>query len=245
DLGFTRAMHSVLGFQAPIGSSGYRFKTEIYYQHLFDVPIWPTNTTSDAELFSFSILNTFDGYITEELANDGLGRNYGIEFTLEKPLTNGFYALSTLSLYESKYTGADGIERNTQFAGGFIFNVIGGKEFQVGKNGNNSIGLNVRFISAGGKRQAPINQFQSRNMGFTVFDFSRNFELQLDNYQRIDLGLNYRRNKPKSASIFALNVQNFFARENELERFYSFNQGQVVSGTQLGFFPNLSYRLEF
>ncbi|MEM6644539.1 MAG: carboxypeptidase-like regulatory domain-containing protein, partial [Bacteroidota bacterium] len=30
DLGFTRAMHSVLGFQAPIGSSGYRFKTEIY-----------------------------------------------------------------------------------------------------------------------------------------------------------------------------------------------------------------------
>jgi len=244
DLGFTRAWHGVIGFQKPIANNALRLKSEIYYQHLFDVPIWPDDTTSNAEALTFSVLNTFDGYTTFELANDGTGRNYGVEFTLEKPLKNGVYGLSTLSLYESKYKGSDGIERDTQFGGGFIFNVIGGKEFQVGKNGNNSIGVNVRYISAGGKRQAPIDLQSSTIEGFTIYDFNRNYELQLENYQRIDFGISYRRNKPNSASIFALNVQNVMARENELERFYVPGLG-VVTESQLGFFPNLSYRLEF
>src|SRR3712207_8195492 len=40
--------------------------------------------------------------------------NYGLEVTMEKNFTNNYYFLATGSLFNSLYTGADGIERNTR-----------------------------------------------------------------------------------------------------------------------------------
>ncbi len=244
DLGFTKAAHAVLGYERMFRTD-MRFKTEVYYQHLYDVPIWGNDTTSDAYLQSFSVLNTYEGYTDEELKNDGTGTNYGIEFTLEKFFTNSYYFMTTASLYESKYKGVDGIERDTRFNGNYIFNVIGGKEFKVGKNGNNLLSVNGRGILAGGKRQAPILVDESREMGYTVEDYDRNFELQLDQYWRIDIGINYRINKPNHASVVSLNVQNVTGRANEYGRWFSTASDRIVTDTQIGMFPNLSYRIEF
>lgn len=238
NLGFARAVHGVLGYEKQL-KPDLRFKAELYYQSLFDVPVWPNDTTSSSEALTFSTLNTFDGYTTEELANDGTGKNFGVEFTLEKTFTRGFYFLSTLSLYQSKYTGADGVERSTQFDGGYIFNILSGREFKVGKNGNNSLGFNWKIITSGGKRQAPVDVFASRAQGFTVYDYEKNFELKLNNFFRVDVGITYRKNKEKTASVIALNIQNLTQRETELQRYV------WGSETQLSFLPNLSYKLEF
>lgn len=239
DLGFTRALHGVLGYEKTLGSS-WRFKTEVYYQSLFDVPIWPNDTTSSFEALTFSALNSFeDGYTTFELANNGTGKNYGVEFTLERFFSKGFYFLTTLSIFESRYTGADGIERSTQFDSGYVFNILGGRELKVGKNGNNRFGINWKILSSGGKRQAPINFSESVNQGFTVYRYDRNFDLKLDAFFRVDLGISYRKNKEKTASVIALNIQNLFQRETELQRF------AWDSDRQLSFIPNLSYKLEF
>ena len=175
DLGFTRAAHGVLGYEWML-SSDLRFKSEIYYQHLYDVPIWPTDTIQDDFLQTFSVLNSFDGWTSSALANEGTGRNYGIEFTLEKFFTRGYYFLSTLSLYESRYTPVDGIERSTRFDGSYIFNAVGGKEWTFGPANNKVLSLNGRAIFSGGKREAPILIRASRQNGFTVRDFNRNFE---------------------------------------------------------------------
>lgn len=242
DLGFTRAFHTALGYEKMLRPQ-LRFKAEVYYQHLFDVPVWPNDTTSNARLLSFSSLNTFDGYTPEELANDGTGKNYGVELTLEKFLTNGFYMLSTTSIYKSLYTGSDGIERSTQFDGGYIYNFLAGKEFPVGANGNNTLSFNGKLIFAGGKRQAPIDLAASRNEGFTVYQFENNYDLKLDGYFRMDIGISYRKNRRNLTSVVSLDVQNLTRRDNEFFRYY--NRGQIVSDTQVSFFPNLSYRVEF
>ncbi|MEM6830382.1 MAG: carboxypeptidase-like regulatory domain-containing protein [Bacteroidota bacterium] len=244
DLGFTRAFHAALGYEKMLTPT-VRFKGEVYYQYLFDVPVWPNDTTQSDFARSFSTVNTFDGYTTDELANKGTGRNYGLELTLEKFLSNGFYFLTTTSLYKSLYSGADGVERSTQFDGGFIYNVLAGKEIQVGRNGNNTLGLNGKVIWAGGKREAPIDVSASRTEGFTIRNFNQNYETRLNNYFRVDIGISYRKNRVKTASVLALNVQNILQQENELARFYSTRTGEVSSETQLGFFPNLSYRIEF
>ena len=242
DLGFTQAFHTALGYEKMLKPK-LRFKAEIYYQHLFNVPVWPNDTTSSAELRTFSVLNTFDGYTPQELANDGKGRNYGLELTLEHFLSKGFYLLSTLSLYESRYTPADGIERSTQFDGGYIYNFLVGKEFPVGRNGNNSLSFNGKFIFAGGKRQAPINLAASRFQGFPVIDFDNNYALKLDDYFRMDMGISYRKNKKNMTSVISLDIQNVTQRDNEFFRF--FNGRTIESDTQVSFFPNLSYRIEF
>ncbi|MCP4456499.1 MAG: TonB-dependent receptor [Cytophagales bacterium] len=244
DLGFTRAAHFVLGFEKQLNQN-LRFKAEAYYQHLYDVPVWPNDTSSQDYNLTFSALNTYEGFTDDELANDGKGKNYGLELTLEKFFTNNYYFLTTASLYESKYRGSDGVKRDTRFNGGFVFNIIGGKEFKVGRTGNNTLGLNGKFIFAGGKRQAPVDLTSSIAEGYNVYNFERNFELLLTNYYRFDIGIDYRKNKGNSSQVLSINVQNVTAVSNEFDRYYSEFTGTVISEKQLSFFPNLSYRWEF
>ena len=120
-----------------------------------------------------------------------------------------------------------------------------GKEFKVGKNSNNLIGLNSRMIWAGNNRVIPIDLEQSREVGGQVNDFDRAFEERLANYWRIDFGISYRKNKPKHSSIIALNVQNVTGKINVAFPYYSSFTKDVRFDEQLGVFPNLSYRLEF
>ncbi|MFY0689393.1 MAG: TonB-dependent receptor [Cyclobacteriaceae bacterium] len=243
-LGFTKALHGVVGYEFPIANS-IKLKTEVYYQHLYNVPVWGSDTTTEASLGSFSILNSTDGFTSLALANDGTGKNYGIELTLEKYFTKGYYFLVTGSLYESKYKGSDGIERNTRYGSNYLANIVGGKEIALGNNGNNTLGINGRIIWAGGKRQAPLNIEASKEQDQSVYNFSENFEFQLADYLRFDLGINYRMNKHKRASVVAINIQNVTGRANESGKWYNARTEEVMTQTQVGFFPNLSYKLEF
>ncbi|MEP4535317.1 MAG: TonB-dependent receptor [Cyclobacteriaceae bacterium] len=240
DLGFSKAAHFVLGVEKMI-KPDFRFKSEVYYQHLYDVPVWPLDTGT-AFFGSISMINQYDGYTDFKLANKGTGSNYGIEFTWEKFFTSDHYFMVNTSLYSSRYEGIDGVRRNTVFNGNYIFNMLGGKEY-VFRNGRRVLNLNARLIVAGGKREAPINLEASRNNGFTVRDYTRNFENKLDPYWRVDFGANYKINRPKTAYVLSLNIQNLFAVENEYARYYA--NGKVQSAGQLGFFPNFSYRIEF
>ena len=56
--------------------------------------------------------------------NKGEGTNYGLEFTLEKFYSKGYYFLFTTSLFDSKYKGSDGNKRNTRFNGNYVFNAF-------------------------------------------------------------------------------------------------------------------------
>ena len=56
------------------------------------------------------MLNSGSGYYiaqVDSMENTGKGNNYGLELTLEKFLSNGYYALMTISLYDSKYRAYD------------------------------------------------------------------------------------------------------------------------------------------
>ncbi|MBK7028532.1 MAG: hypothetical protein IPH45_04685 [Bacteroidales bacterium] len=120
-------------------------KTEVYYQSLYNVPV---NTFSS----SYSMLNTGAGFKTDledSLVNNGTGTNYGIELTLEKFFSRGYYGLFTSSIYSSKYKGSDGVERNTAFNGKYVFNILGGKEWKVGSEKQNKISADIKCTNAG------------------------------------------------------------------------------------------------
>ena len=82
DLEFTKSHHVAMGYDFSI-SSNLRFKAEIYYQSLYNVPV-------ESKESPLSLINVGAGdefpYI-DSLVNDGTGRNFGIEFTLEKFLS--------------------------------------------------------------------------------------------------------------------------------------------------------------
>jgi hypothetical protein len=242
ELTFTRANHYVLGFEKRL-KSNWRIKTELYYQYLYDVPI-------EKDLSGYSVLNegadfTFSNKIG--LRNNGTGTNTGIELTIERFLSKGWYVLATGSFFDSKYKGSDGVERNTTFNYGQVINLLGGKEWQVGKSGKNAITFDTKLTSMGGRYQTPIDLEASQNTGYEVLDVTKYNSVRLDGYFRLDTKFGYRINskgKKLSQTIY-LDLQNVTGQQNIFLQRYNAERGTIGNVYQLGFFPDIMYKLQF
>ena len=237
DLGLTRALHNVLAYDWNV-SPDFRIKIEAYHQYLFDVPV-------AADSSFISALNFADGYANIPLVNGGTGTNYGLELTAEKFFSDDYYFLATASLFESKYKGLDGIERNTAYNGNYVFNLLGGKEFRVGRNGQNRIGVNGRIIWRGGYRFVPIDLEASREVGATVLDFDHPYEAQAPDYYRFDIGLTYRSNHEGFSWSVSADAQNVTNRENPFREFYNPFTGNIDFTTYMGILPNINFTIDF
>ncbi|MEQ9593397.1 MAG: TonB-dependent receptor [Cyclobacteriaceae bacterium] len=240
DLGLTKSRHFILGYEKTFKNSAY-FKTEVYYQRLFNVPVFVDSLRN-----AFSTINLSDGYTSEQLINAGTGNNFGIEFTLEKKFSKGYYYLMNLSLYESNYRARDGVRRDTRFNGNFASNFLFGKEFNLGKNGrNNILGMSAKLSYAGNKRYTPISIQASNQFGTEVRPLTNAWRDRYPDHSRFDIQLSYRRNRKKTTSEWRLDLQNVTGRENVLYDYYDPQAKRIEKETQVGFVPVLSYRLEF
>ncbi|WP_291724534.1 TonB-dependent receptor [Bernardetia sp.] len=237
DLDFTKAHHLTLGYQKML-SSTLRLKVETYYQELFNVPV--------IENSSFSLLNLNQSwFIDDKFLNEGKGRNYGIDITAEKFLDKGFFYLFTLSLFNSTYQGGDKVWRDTRFNQQFLGNLLVGKEWNVGKNNNNVLGLSVRIAYQGGQRIMPVDFDTSINNQKIIEDESRAFEEQKPNPFLTHLSLNYQKNKKKHRSIWSLQVLNALGAEEFYGYEYNFRTNTVDKSRQTLVIPNIAYKIEF
>lgn len=243
NLDLMKSTHFVLGYEFR-PREDWRWQVETYYQHHFDVAIG-TAYAKTPFLRTESMLNLMDGYITDSLVSTGTGRNYGVDFTLEKFLTKGFYFILTSSLYQAKYTARDGIERNSRFNGNFVQNILLGKEWKMGKTKTNTLAVNLRSLWAGGNRYVPIDLAQSQKRNTAVRVYERSYEEQLPNYFRLDTRISFTKNRQKTTSTLSLDVQNVFNRLNLYQPFYDTATKSLQFDTQLGLVPILNWRIEF
>ena len=243
NLKLTKSAHLVAGYEFR-PSASWRVMAETYYQHHYNIPIGPANTTTPYLLHN-SQLNEISGFVSDSLTSDGKGRSYGLELTVEKSLTAGIYLMSTTSLYQSKYTGRDGIERDSRFNGKYVQNLLAGKEWRVGKSKTNIFAANIKLLAAGGNRTTPIDLEKSREKGRTERDWSRSYSEQLPAYFRSDLRVSYTKNKKRTTSTISLDIQNVTNRLNAFDRYYNKKEDRVKLITQTGMLPILNYRLEF
>ncbi|KAA0989620.1 TonB-dependent receptor [Dyadobacter aurulentus] len=243
DLKLMKSAHLVAGYEFR-PSASWRILAETYYQHHYHVPIGPANTTSPFLLHN-SLMNEISGFVSDSLVSEGTGKSYGLELTIEKSLTGGIYLMSTTSLYQSKYTGRDGIERDSRFNGKFVQNLLAGKEWRVGKNKTNIFAANIKLLAAGGNMSTPVDLGKSREKGRTERDWTRSYSEQLPHYFRGDVRVSYTKNKKRTASTISLDVQNVTNRLNAFDRYYDKKTDRVKLITQTGLIPVLNYRLEF
>ncbi|MFZ4399272.1 MAG: TonB-dependent receptor [Bacteroidales bacterium] len=240
-LDFTKSNHFVLGYDLqPI--KDWRLKAEVYYQSLYDVPV---NTFSS----SYSMLNTgasFKTDLEDSLTNKGTGTNFGVELTIEKFFSKGYYVLFTSSIYSSKYKGSDEIERNTAFNGRYVYNILGGKEWKVGSDKRNKICIDLKITNAGGRAYTPIDLSASQSTGHNVLS-SDAYSDYYANYFRMDLKIGYTHNsrKRKLSQSFSLDLQNVTNNENVFSQEYDDRSRSIKTTYQLGFFPNFIYKLQF
>lgn len=236
----TKANHFIASLNWDLAHS-LRLTLEGYYQHLFDVPVVPDSSYS---FINYTQLWELDAPLT----NDGTGQNLGIDITLEQSFRKNYYYLFTASLFDSKFTGGDGLERNTLFNRGRMGTLTAGREFIIKdrkKNRVNLLGVNVNMTYMDGQRLTPVLLEESRARREAVLDYDRLYSIQSEPELWLNCSVTYRINKRKSTVTWGLDFQNATLLEQWQGYEYNFFTDQVDEDRVLFLLPNFYYKLEF
>jgi len=244
DMGLTKSWHYVAAYDRLVGRN-IRLKLEAYYQKLFNVPV-------EQQRSSFSILNTgtsFSRTYPDALVNGGTGRNYGVELTLEKFFSQGYYFLVTGSLFDAKYRGSDGVLRNTDYNGKYAFNALVAKEVSFRRS---SLNVGAKYTAVGGRWYGPVDAAASQAAQEVVYQSDTRNTLQFPAYRRFDLKVDYKMNRATARGrrlthTIAIDLVNILGIQNVLTLSYApQTDGSLIKREyQLGFLPIFFYRIDF
>jgi len=182
-LGFSKAHHFAVGYQRPLNDFTH-LNVETYYQHLFDLPGATSGT--------YNLINeSANWFVNERLENLGLGRNYGVDITVEQFLHNGFYYMVSGSIFQSQYKQNGSGWLNTSFNRNFLANVLAGKEYFLGENKTKKLGINARVSLFGGNRYSRVLENQSIQANEIVSDDQTPFSEQIQDYPVVHFTASY------------------------------------------------------
>lgn len=240
-IGLTKSFHVVAGYEKSL-KGNMRLKTETYFQYLYDIPV--NNFSS-----SYSLVNSGSGFsrlFPDSLTNGGLGRNYGLEITLEKYFSKSYYYLVTASLFDAKYQGSDGIWRNTTFNGRYALNALVAKEFPL-KNGS-AVNIGAKATTVGGRWYGPVDETASAQQLEVIYEDATVNTQQFRPYFRLDAKISYLWNRPKVSHELAIDLVNVLNIKNILTLTYAPDAADgnpIREEYQLGFLPLFYYKIEF
>ncbi|MDN3725348.1 TonB-dependent receptor, partial [Aequorivita sp. SDUM287046] len=241
ELDFVRSQHYVLGYDVKLGPK-WRGKVELYYQNIDKAGVdsfeSSYSTITEGADFGFS-----DDRVS--LVNEGTGYNKGVEITLEKFFSKGYYVLLTGSFFDAKYTGSDEIERNSPFNNQYVANILAGKEFVLGKTNERTLFFDTRFTTSGGRYYTPIDLEASREAGYEIRQNELAYSQQYDDYLRLDFKFGMKLNRKKTSLQFYVDFQNVTNNKNIFVTRYNRLTNNVDRVNQIGFFPDFGCKLQF
>jgi len=245
DLDFLRAHHYIAGYERQF-TKNIVAKLEIYYQDLYNLPV-ENNDTSH-----YATINESSDYRYVDLVNKGTGKNYGLELTIERYFNNHYYFLINGTLFNSKYTSTDGIERNTKFNNNALFNLLVGKEFdKLGKKQNKTLTLNAKIFYNGGQRYIPLLRDENGNLAVEpskgrFWDYKKAYNRKMDVLYELNLSVSYKINLPKVTHELYLDLPNLTNHRGKMSEYYDTSEpGNIGYIRQMEFLPNFMYRIYF
>lgn len=235
DLGLSRALHLVAGYEQMLAPD-VQLKGEVYYQHLFDMAVSSDPTST------FSLVNSTDWFTNRPLVNEGVGRNIGVELALEKFFTRGYHFMITGSLSDARYKALNGTWYNSRFNIGTVANVLGGKEWNVGRD--RTILAGMRYSLIGGQYRTPIDLEASIDAGREIAG-GEPWSEKGDAVHKLDLVLSYRLGKEHASHEFKLDVQNVLNAQTAVYRYFDPRTSAIKDVPQLTLLPVFQYTLRF
>ncbi len=242
DLDLQKSHHIVLAYDRYLAEN-WRLKAEVYYQYIF-------NTAIEDRPGTFSMLNygTINPTIPDTLIDGGKGRNLGVEFTLERFLSRGYYFLLTTSLYDSKYRPSNGKWYSTAYDGGYVINALFGKDFRIGKKSTSKmqwLSMDGKLTAAGGQKYTPIDRELSLQNKRTEYMNDLPYSEKFKDFFRIDIRFAYRLEGKRFSHETGVEIQNLTNRKNPFYSYYNPMLGDLETVYQMGLFPMMQYRIVF
>lgn len=245
NLDLLKADHFVMSYEKRFGEN-IRVKLEAYYQNLYNLPVENNDTSY------YATINEGTDFRYVELVNKGTGKNYGVELTLERLFSKGYYYLINASIYNSKYKSLEGVERNTAYNNNYLANILFGKEFaNRGKKQNQTLNLNAKVFFGGGKRYIPLLTDAQGNLAVDAannkfWDYKKAYDKKFEDIYQVNLSASYKWNKPKVTHELFITLDNITNNRAKLSEYYDEKvPGKIGYVTQFEMFPNLMYRLYF
>ncbi len=240
EMDLSKALHWVAGADISL-TDDIRLRIEGYVQYLYNIPI--VNKINS----QYSSVNSSERLPNSALENAGTGLNKGIEMTIEKSFTKNYYFLITASLFNSWYKAGDQHRYSTYYNTKYVTNLLIGKDFYVGKNKRNSIGLNSKYVLRGGYRYTPVDLAKSLKAKRIISNTAETYAAQLPDFMRLDAGINFRRNHSHFSWIIMLDIQNATGHKNVFRRRFIYENNSIVSTDvlSLGMVPVFNFRVEF
>ena len=242
DLGYTKSAQIALGYNYLLNKD-LRFKTELYYQYLFDIPV-------KKSIPQYALSNQgheffIDRQYADSLVNKGTGQNYGIECTFERFFKKNYYFLFTASAFNSVYTGYDNIIRNSAFNVNYALNAAGGYEFIMGKRKWGVMSFGLRGTWAGGSPYIPYDVNATVACGEPVYDWKQAYNPRFPEYKRIAFRFGIRRNLPGYNIEFFMDLQYRTSFTNISLQRIDPKTGEIREFLTMGFFPMGTWRIQF
>ncbi len=245
NLDLLKADHYILGYDKNI-TENVRATIEVYYQYLYNLPVENNDTSY------YATINEGSDYRYVPLVNKGLGKNYGIEATLERYFINHYYFLINASLFDSKYKALDDVWRNTKYNSNYLVNVLFGKEFdKIGRMQNKTLTLNAKAFFSGGQRYIPLLRDENENlavdpMNNQFWDYSKAYDETLGSIFKLTLSVNYKINRPKATHEIYIDLPNITNHQGKISEYYDAGKPDNIAYIQqMSFLPNIMYRVYF
>lgn len=242
NLGYTRNFQASAGWNYLI-TANLRFKTEAYFQLLYDIPV-------KASIPQYALTNEGHSFFinrqySDSLLNAGSGMNYGAEFTLERFFRKHYYFLLTASLFNSTYTAYDGAVRSSAFNVNYALNAVGGYEFVIGKRKWGVMSFGLRATWAGGSPYVPYDVNETVATGEAVYDWTQAYEVRYPEYKRVSFRFGVKRNLPKYNIEFMLDLQYRTSYTNVYLQRIDPKTGEIKDFFTMAFFPMGTWRIQF
>jgi hypothetical protein len=241
-LGFTYSAQTALGYNFLL-TKDLRFKTELYYQYLFGIPV-------KESIPQYALSNQgheffIDRQYADSLVNKGTGQNYGLEFTFERFLRKDYYFLLTASVFNSTYDGYDQNSRNTAFNVNYALNAAGGYEFIMGKRKWGVMSFGLKATWAGGSPYIPYDAKATMTAGEPIYDWAQAYTCRYPEYKRLAFRFGIRRNLPGYNIEFFIDLQYRTSFTNISLQRIDPNTGEIRDFFKMGFFPMGTWRIQF
>ena len=161
-------------------------------------------------------------------------------------MSHGFYYMATVSLYDSKYRTADnGKWFNSRYNRHFAVNLLAGKEWMLGSNRQNILGLSGKVTVQGGDRYSPIDMESSQLQHDAIHDEGTPYSCWFNPMMLAHLTVNYKINSQKVSHEFAAKLINITGYKDYYGHRYNFQNNTVEAEREANILPNISYKIYF
>ncbi len=231
-----KSYHYILGLTHLIDDD-IKLSVEFFDKEYFDVPI----DTIGIYTFPLDQLMILYGQVLNyhNLVSAGRAYSQGIEFTVQKKMSNRLYGLAGLSYSFSQYLGYDGVWRSRITDNRTVISVEGG--YRLGRG----FEVKLRWDYAGGTPYTPLDSSASLKYGTEVYDSSLVNAVRRPDYHSLFVRIDKRFDFKNSHLIIYLSAWNLYDRRNVAFSYWDDHDNVIRTTYQLGFLPVLGFKYEF